>query len=397
MTNRPVLIPLETPKWRCDGPHDHRTTVNFQSQNRHEKLESSMDGLEGVLIPPTHCVMIVKMVIRFHKTLGSGFCVFAMACTPSEMGDTGHWVDGIEAQLISSGFRNCERPNSARSGRLWPADGGDLAHQAFLEPGNSTDPADSQSQDWGMAVADFDQDGHLDVDRSHLTAGNLYFGDGSGNFQLAVDGQVPLNPANKRARARAIPTDVDGDGDMDLTISRSNRTELLLNDGSGRFIDGTDILPISNSDGQEFAVSWADYDLDGDLDLFLPRYPQGQPNSGSFRPGVDALLYENRGSKGFVDVSERLPEDTNDGYPFVGGWHDLDLDGRPICCWPTITARNRWAWRNQTDGFVDVSNEWGLNIAIDAMGMAAGDFNRDGRPDLPGQGGPNSRSWRATA
>lgn len=322
----------------------------------------------------------------------SGIYIFPLACTSPENSDTGHWADGIQASLISSGVQTCEPTDSLRAGRLWPADGGELAQQTYLQEGNSTDPADSRSQDWGIAVADFDQDGHLDLYRSHLTAGNLYFGDGTGQFRLAIDGQIPISPENKRARGvGAIPADIDGDGDMDLTVSRSTRSELLLNDGSGMFTDATDRLPISEGSGIEFAVSWADYDLDGDLDLFLPRYPQSEPDLSGISPGIDSLLYENDGSNHFVDVSHLLPVDTNDGYPFVGGWHDLDEDGRPDLILANDhghEVRSNRAWHNQPDGFVDVSKDWGLNIGIDAMGMAAGDVNRDGRPDFAWTGWP---------
>ena len=157
------------------------------------------------------------------------------------------------------------------------------------------------------------------------------------------------------------------------------------------FTDATDRLPISEGSGIEFAVSWADYDLDGDLDLFLPRYPQSEPDLSGISPGIDSLLYENDGSNHFVDVSHLLPVDTNDGYPFVGGWHDLDEDGRPDLILANDhghEVRSNRAWHNQPDGFVDVSKDWGLNIGIDAMGMAAGDVNRDGRPDFAWTGWP---------
>jgi hypothetical protein len=136
----------------------------------------------------------------------------------------------------------------------------------------------------------------------------------------------------------------------------------------------------------------ADFDLDGDLDLFLPRYPQSMPDMEGISPGVASSLLEYRMGGGFVDISEQLPKATNDGYPFVGGWHDLDLDGRPDLVLANdhgVEVRSNRAWQNTADGFVDRSEDWGLDIAIDAMGMAVGDFNRDGRPDLAWTGWPD--------
>ena len=124
----------------------------------------------------------------------SGIYIFPLACTPPENSDTGHWADGIQATLISSGVQNCEPTDSLRAGRLWPADGGELAQQAYLQEGNSTDPADSRSQDWGMAVADFDQDGHLDLYRSHLTAGICTLAMEPANFDWPSMDRFPSHP-----------------------------------------------------------------------------------------------------------------------------------------------------------------------------------------------------------
>jgi hypothetical protein len=267
-----------------------------------------------------------------------------------------------------------------------------LADQTYLIEGKGADEADRYSQNWGLAVADFDADGHLDFYRSFGSGGFLYLGTGDGDFSLADDGQIPEHSENQHFRGNgAITADMDGDGSMDLLVSRAGRTELLLNDGSGHFRDATSLLKMPDVVSQEFGASVADYDLDGDLDIFLPRYPKEEPDLDGISPGVPSILLENRGSLGFVDVSELLPAETNDGYPFVGGWHDLDLDGRPDLVLANDHGqeiRSNRVWQNTPEGFLDVSEEWELDVGIDAMGMAVGDANRDGHPDLAWTGWP---------
>lgn len=97
--------------------------------------------------------------------------------------------------------------------------------------------------------------------------------------------------------------DFDGDGDFDLYVvnfpggktpndHREGRGRLFCNDG-GRFTDVTDAAGVGNEGGFGMGASWADYDDDGHLDLFVTNY--GGPNR----------LYHNRGSGTFEDVAAK--------------------------------------------------------------------------------------------
>ncbi|MFQ5504730.1 MAG: FG-GAP repeat domain-containing protein, partial [Planctomycetota bacterium] len=85
---------------------------------------------------------------------------------------------------------------------------------------------------------------------------------------------------------------MDGDGDSDLVFGTENRTKLYLNDGKGRFRDGTQgRLPDDSKLTFQTAVALADVDADGDLDLVLGSY------------GYQNLLYLNDGKGTFSDAT----------------------------------------------------------------------------------------------
>jgi len=138
-----------------------------------------------------------------------------------------------------------------------------------------------------------------------------------------------------------------------------------------------------------YGGSAADYDNDGDLDLFVTSY--GDPSSGE-RNGQHKL-YRNDllpdGSRVFTDVAaqagvhQMLP---GEAVGLGSAWGDPDLDGDLdlyVSGYPQDLVGNRM-FRNNADGtFTDVTNFWGLNFT-GVSGFVPGfvDMSRNGRPDL---------------
>ena len=200
-----------------------------------------------------------------------------------------------------------------------------------------------------------------------------------------------------RFQARGIAFgDYDNDGWPDLLLSESHTSTLgppgqialLHNEGSGKFVDRTmavqeEISPRWKGGGTIFG----DYDNDGDLDLYIPV-----GSWMSFERDLDMLLRNDRGlfrnatpESGLVDV---LPSDT-------AIWLDYDRDG-----FLDLYVGHVWGdrqgdagtrdklYRNNGDGtFSDRSAEAGLDQQLGPSGgsnggLAAGDFDGDGWPDL---------------
>ncbi|MFT4624262.1 MAG: hypothetical protein ACI8PZ_002921 [Myxococcota bacterium] len=243
---------------------------------------------------------------------------------------------------------------------------------------------------WGAGVmaGDFDDDGHIDV-MMLGGASSLYLRQSAGGEFTDTFAQdvVALEPLDEVFGGAAA--DFDGDGDLDAYITRYRRPNVLLrNDGTGRFEDVTDMHGLGLGEHRSGAAAWADYDRDGDLDLYIAghgRIIEDGSTAHDFPPGEPSYLFENTGT-GFADRSDLLPPELHDGYTFVGGWHDVDDDG-----WVDLWAINDIGGaqrpctlvRNLGGGiFVPDDNAAGLDLAVSGMGLGVGDVNRDGTDDF---------------
>jgi hypothetical protein len=112
----------------------------------------------------------------------------------------------------------------------------------------------------------------------------------------------------------SVAGDADGDGDLDLALAMEFQPNvLLLNDGSARFRDASAQLPRAEHDSED--VAFADFDLDGDLDLVLVSEDDRKDE-----------LYLNDGTGRFSDASDRLaPDDVSNALVVL----DLNADGAP--------------------------------------------------------------------
>jgi len=172
--------------------------------------------------------------------------------------------------------------------------------------------------------------------------------------------------------------DVDGDGDFDLYVSgQDSYGALYLNEG-GVFrdasVDGGFLHAQSG-----FSSTLVDYDNDGDLDLYVGRDGWSGASENS--------LYRNDGSGRFTEVTE-LSGLGDPNTAFVVAWTDYDRDGDLdvyICNGIVGGGDTNVLYRNNGDGtFSDVTQEAGLQerSGIKTIGVAIGDYDKDGWPDI---------------
>ena len=183
----------------------------------------------------------------------------------------------------------------------------------------------------GLAVADVNGDGLDDLYRSgsHFFAGQLLLqgtdADGRPTFTLSPD----LGTDKEPEELGSLFFDADGDGDQDLylvsggsefTTDRPELSDrLLLNDGKGNFTVAGDALPDLRSSGS--CVRAADFDRDGDLDLFVG----GRLRPARFPEAVDSYVLVNDGRGHFAPASP--PEFTKLGLVCDALWTDFNNDG----------------------------------------------------------------------
>jgi hypothetical protein len=246
----------------------------------------------------------------------------------------------------------------------------------------------------GVAVEDFDGDGDLDL----VTGGTYdplrYFENVGGRF---VERSREAGFGSISHVFIVTAADYDNDGHVDLFVSRPFHGSMLLrNLGDGRFADVTRAAGLAlPADRAEFtaAAAWGDFDLDGDLDLFVARYGARVPFGRGLlaRRSEPSRLLRNDGGR-FVDVSAEagLADLLADGV-FAGvAFGDVDGD-----FWPDLflSSVSRGA-------SVLLLNRGGRFVATDLVfnpdpgfSTAFVDVDHDGRLDLfQGAQGPASKA-----
>ncbi len=183
--------------------------------------------------------------------------------------------------------------------------------------------------------------------------------------------------------------DLDNDGDQDLALAQGWYWMLMENNGAGIFTKRTETKAPSNL----HSLAAADYDLDGDLDLyFCGRNPARELNNsegilGQPIPYHDAnnggsnLLIRNDGDWRFSDATADCGLDVNNTrYSYACSWADFDLDGDSDLYVANDFGRNN-LYLNRNGKFIDVAGSQGVEDMSAGMSVTWGDYNNDGRPD----------------
>jgi hypothetical protein len=231
--------------------------------------------------------------------------------------------------------------------------------------------------------ADFDNDGYLDlfVANSGGNANSLFMNNQDGTF-MSVSGQSLVTDLDD-SRGCAV-ADFDNDGDVDIFIANSGDGEnnsLYKNDEFGVFSKVT-TGPVVNDGALSSGGSWGDYNNDGWLDLYVTH-----------KFGIPNMLYKNDGKGGFSLVgSAVLPEDSSSSYG--SSWIDYDNDGLLDLYVANRGPKTNFLYKQRSDGnFVHiVMGPLVEDPNTDSHGAAWADFNNDGYLDLlqANNGGSNA-------
>lgn len=234
----------------------------------------------------------------------------------------------------------------------------------------------------GAAVEDYDGDGVLDLVVSSTSPRSplRYFaGRGDGTFRERSE---EAGFAGLLGGGNLLQADYDGDGDVDLLVlrgawlGRSGRhpKSLLRNDGKGAFTDVTFASGLGDVHYPSQTAAFADYDNDGDLDLYV-----GNEGEENFR--FPSQLFRNDGDGRFTDVA--VAAGVSGGLLVKGvAWLDFDGDGFQDLYVSNYNEPNR-LYRNRGDGtFTDVAAQAGVTLPLASHAVVTGDFDDDGRIDL---------------
>jgi hypothetical protein len=228
-------------------------------------------------------------------------------------------------------------------------------------------------QQLSVAWGDYDNDGFVDMYVPTAIAGSgpyydmLFHNNGNGTFARITNSPVVTDPT---ANQGALWADFDNDGDLDLFVTSvsNGKNRLYRNEGAGAFVALTN-SPVMQDGGQSGGCAWGDFDNDGDVDLFVTNF-QG-----------NALYYLNDGRGGFTKVTNTVivQEGASAGCIPI----DFDNDG-----WLDLVSPGpaNLLYHNSGDGtFTKVMTGHVVAQPVRTFGnnsFAAADTDRDGFQDL---------------
>ena len=244
----------------------------------------------------------------------------------------------------------------------------------------------------GGAWLDFDIDGDWDLylvncqGEDNIT-NSLYENLGNGKF-IKVNNSGTEDDGEGMAVSIA---DYNNDGYPDIFITNYGNFKLLRNNGNKTFSNISETaFPGGIKDWWYGGSTWGDYDLDGDLDLYVSGYVDfsRRPQYTSLRfpmdfGGLPNTLYKNNGDETFTDVTPSISVLTDASRKSMQAiFHDFNEDGFPDLFVANDTDANGF-YLNRGDGtFKIFSGPSGLSTTDGSMGVAIGDMNKDGLTDL---------------
>jgi hypothetical protein len=248
----------------------------------------------------------------------------------------------------------------------------------------------------GAAFFDYNGDGYLDI---YLVNGRwledvsdnrgrrlkdkltnaLYRNNGDGTF---TDVTEKAGVGGNAYGVGVSAADYDGDGNIDLYVLNYGPNTLYHNNGNGTF---TDVTEKSGLGCPAWSVSapWFDYDNDGDLDVYVANYLQydsgkfrsfyaaaGYPGPLSYNGQAD-VLYRNNGDGTFTDITREAGVYKPEGRAMSATVADLNNDGFPDIYVPNDAMEN-YFFRNLGNGkFAEEALERGMAFGEGGQGVSS--------------------------
>ncbi|MBO6515837.1 MAG: VCBS repeat-containing protein [Bacteroidia bacterium] len=225
---------------------------------------------------------------------------------------------------------------------------------------------------WSASWGDYNNDGYDDlfVPINDLTKPNiLYKNNGDGSFTKVSNSPIVDDLG---ASIAGLWGDYDNDGYLDLFVANNvnSSNQLYHNEGNGTF-SRVEGSPISEHGIYTHAAAWSDYNRDGNLDLVITDYHPTHYNT----------LFIGDGNGGFeVDKTNSVTLSATSAFGVA--WGDYDDDGDPDLFIANNNGENNQLFENKSGRLVEVKTGPVVNDKGHSVGGTWGDYDNDGDLDL---------------
>src|SRR5208283_1118891 len=301
-------------------------------------------------------------------------------------------------------IKTLEKNSPKYSNRLFENDGAGHFRDVTAKAGLG-----GTGYDMGVAIGDYDNDGHEDIFVGGVHRNTLYHNNGDGTFtDVTAKAGLSNKPDPEYGPLWSVGgawVDVNNDGLLDLLIVNyvqwnsdkepecldnghkeychprfygKTPNQLFLNNGDGTFTDASASSGLRAHPGKGMAAGVADYDLDGKMDIFVT-------NDKLFNS-----LFHNKGNGKFEEVAFDANVALREDGVYISGmgvdFRDVDNDGYPDICVVALDNETFPVYKNTGKGdFVEVTTKSKmsqLSAAMAGYSPMIADFDNDGWKDI---------------
>jgi enediyne biosynthesis protein E4 len=252
----------------------------------------------------------------------------------------------------------------------------------------------------GAGAGDFNNDGWIDLffasnqgnNKLYINEGNLHFKD------VTTAATIPQDSAWSTG---VSVVDINNDGWLDIYVCRVGKFEILNSKNQLLICKGIkNGIPFYADEAAQYGLDFSgfstqaaffDYDMDGDLDMYLLNHSIHQSSSyaprnnfvGTYSPLSGDRLYRNEGNH-FADITKQSKiNSTEIGYGLGIAVSDINLDGWPDLYIGNDFHENDYLYINQKNGiFSEENNQRLMHTSKFSMGVDIADANNDGYPEI---------------
>jgi enediyne biosynthesis protein E4 len=254
----------------------------------------------------------------------------------------------------------------------------------------------------GVGVGDFNNDGKLDIFfAANQSKNKLFLNEGGLTFKdVSEEARIPYDSSWSTG---VSVIDINNDGLLDIYICRVDNHHSLKGHNELLICKGIDKngVPFYEDQAAAYGLDFSgystqavffDYDMDGDLDMYLLNHAHLQngnygpraENLLTYTPGSGDRLFRNDGNGKFTDVTKSSNIHSSAiGYGLGITASDIDMDGYPDLYIGNDFHENDYLYINQHNGtFKDELNDHVMHTSQYSMGVDVADANNDGLPDV---------------